>query len=83
MQTTQDPKAEIERLMTTAFFLGRYARSEEYRLGVRAILAYKLAGEPLPPLPYQLGSCEADAYFAGQDEGRGILKRKREKGGAA
>ena len=68
--------AEIDSLMSQVFGSGRGPRSEPYRQGVRSILAYRLAGAPLPKLPYDLGTAEADAYFAGQGEGRQIAPVK-------
>jgi hypothetical protein len=71
--------------MAKAFDVPRDPRSLPYRDGVRAILARKLIGTPLPALPHPLGSAEADAYFSGQDEGRDIARRilASASGGAA
>jgi hypothetical protein len=74
-------QAQIDCLMIKAFYPGRPARSTPYRLGVRAILASRLASEPLPKLAFGLGSAELDAYFSGQDEGHAI-SRLEIKGGA-
>lgn len=77
--------ADVDRLMAETFNVSRDPRSLPYRDGVRAILERKLIGTPLPALPYPLGSAEADAYFSGQDEGRGIALRvlASASGGAA
>ncbi|ABM37576.1 hypothetical protein [Polaromonas naphthalenivorans] len=67
--------AEIDSLMEKAFFVGRVPRSEQYRQGVHAILDRRLCGASIPPMPYNAGTCEADAYFSGQDEGHFIARR--------
>jgi hypothetical protein len=65
---------EVEQLFAKEFDPSRPPRSQPYKQGVRAILEYKLAGKPLPKLPFALGTVEADAYFAGQNEGRDIVR---------
>lgn len=76
--------SDIDCLMTQAFAPGRDPRSTQYRQGVQVIIAHRLAGEPIPALPYTLGSCEADAYFAGHHEGHAIAARvNNELAGAA
>lgn len=72
---------QLDRLMSAAFFVGRQPRSEQYRQGVRAILAHRLEAAPLPEVPFPIGTPEADAYFSGQNEGRDIARR--EKGGTS
>jgi hypothetical protein len=62
--------------MAEAFFVGRDPRSDQYRQGARSILVHRLRGSALPAIPYRLGTPEADAYFAGQDEGRAIARRE-------
>ena len=67
---------DITGLMRKAFDVPREARSQQYMQGVRAILELKLSGNPLPAAPYALGTCQADAYFSGQDEGHTIARAK-------
>jgi hypothetical protein len=70
----------VDELMAEAFATGRDPRSQEYKAGVRAILECRLNGEPLPA-PYALGTVQADAYFAGQNEGESIWRALRENNG--
>lgn len=67
--------ADIDRLMEKAFFVGRTPRSEQYRQGARSILDRRLCGASVPQMPYNAGTCEADAYFSGQTEGHFIARR--------
>jgi hypothetical protein len=67
----------VERLMALAFFPGRAPRSSEYRQGCQAALEYRILGRRMPPR-YRAGSCEADAWFAGVEEGHAIWRRKCE-----
>lgn len=66
---------DISELMDEVFHPVRTPRSVEYMRGVRVTLQHRLMGTPIPALPYSIGSCEADAYFSGQDEGREIVGR--------
>lgn len=67
----------VERLMALAFFPGRAPRSVEYREGCRAALEYRILARRMRA-PYPTGSCEADAWFAGAEEGHAIWRRKCE-----
>jgi hypothetical protein len=67
----------VDDLMAEAFAPGRDPRSAEYKAGVRAILERKLNGTALP-LPYALGTVQADAYMAGWDEGNAIWRALQE-----
>jgi len=67
----------VDYLMAEAFAPGRDPRSQEYKAGVRAVLAWRINGVPLPT-PYALGTVQADAYFSGQDEGHRIWRALRE-----
>lgn len=76
----------IDALMAKTFHAGRQACSKEYKHGVRVLLNSQLAGMSFPFLPYKLGTAAADAYLAGQDEGRAIVDSERAAkatGGAA
>jgi hypothetical protein len=44
-------------------------RSEPYRFGMIAVMNFKRERKPMPPVPYAVGTAEADAYFAGVDRG--------------
>jgi hypothetical protein len=72
-----DGPLHIERLMALAFFPGRAPRSSEYREGCQASLEYHILGRRMP-LSYRAGCCEADAWFAGAEEGHAIWRRKSE-----
>ncbi|MDQ2820821.1 MAG: hypothetical protein M3Y65_10555 [Pseudomonadota bacterium] len=72
-----DGSLHVERLMALAFFPGRAPRSAEYRQGCQAALEYRILGRRMPP-GYAPGCCEADAWFAGAEEGRAIWRRKCE-----
>lgn len=67
----------VNRLMALAFFPGRAPRSVEYREGCQAALEYRILSRRMPPR-YRVGSCEADAWFAGAEEGHAIWRRKCE-----
>lgn len=70
-------RSAVDALMVRTFHESRDLRSEQYKQGVRAILNLRLRGIALPPLPYRLGTTEADAYFSGQDEGKQIMPQHR------
>ena len=53
-----------------AFTPGRNPRSDAYKQGVMDCLRIRVDGEVPKKCPYILGTAEADAYFAGVDEGR-------------
>ena len=63
----------VEQLMTTAFGRPRDPRSNEYTDGCRALLERKVNGTPLK-CPYRKGTVQADAWFAGTDEGHSIWR---------
>jgi hypothetical protein len=67
----------VDELMAEAFAPGRDPRSPEYKAGVRSILDWRINGAQ-PALPYALGTAQADAYFAGQEEGGAIWRSLRE-----
>ena len=81
MNRTRDQRIPtVVDLMEKAFAPGRDPRSDEYKSGVRALLALRLNGVKLPQ-PYEMGSARADAFFAGVDEGRHIWRALRETEG--
>lgn len=71
--------AAVERIMAARFNPGATPRSLPYHEGLRAMLAHRLDGMPFAASPYPVGTPEADAYFAGQDEGR-VLARIEQDG---
>ena len=57
-------------LFCEAFSKPRDKRSQAYQAGFLRGLRVVLGEANNPPLPYCLGTAEADAYFSGNDEGR-------------
>lgn len=66
-------RARADRLTDEAFAPGRCTRSPEYVAGVRARLRFSLAGDPVSN-PYPAGTSDADAFWAGCEEGRLIAR---------
>lgn len=64
----------IDRLMSATFCPGRDPRSAEYKAGARAALAFLIEGVPMR-CPFDIGTVQADAFYAGADEGRGVWSR--------
>jgi hypothetical protein len=60
----------VDRLMEIAFGSRtiRDSRSDEYKAGCRAALAYRIEGVHIRN-PHPLGSAQFDAFCAGLDEG--------------
>lgn len=63
--------ALVDSLMRKAFEQPRAPRSEAYMLGVRELLNCKARNIRLV-CPYRMGTTEADAFYAGTDEGHCI-----------
>ena len=64
----------VDGLMAAAFDRPREHRSAAYKAGVRAALV--LSFDCITrPVPYSIGTAEADAFFAGEAEGRQIIAR--------
>jgi hypothetical protein len=63
----------VDELMSEAFRPSRHPRSAEYIAGVRAILAHRIEGVAIA-MPYELGTCQADAWLAGAEEGKTIWR---------
>jgi hypothetical protein len=74
MQTTNQPAhldAQLDEIMLKEFHGHRTPRSTSYMDGARAMLRARLADTTLTfPAGMVLGTAEADAFFAGADEGR-------------
>lgn len=69
----------IERLLTASFEVARDPRSAAYRAGARDLLISKLCDTTLRS-PFPLGTAQADAWFAGRDEGVSIHRNCLAKG---
>lgn len=72
----------VDQLMQAAFFNGRTPRSGEYKAGTRAVLENRIEHKDIVP-PYQAGTTEADAYFAGIEEGKSVWRAVMSKTGGA
>lgn len=59
-----------QQVFDRAFQPGRAPRSAAYKQGVLECLRVRLDGQQHAKCPYQEGTAEADAYFAGVSEGR-------------
>lgn len=66
----------IDQLLAVAFHTQRDPRSPEYRAGVRAVVAFRIAGTPIRR-PYAAGTAQDDAFDAGQVEGHAIWRRAK------
>jgi len=73
----------VDQLFQTAFYNGRTPRSQEYKAGARAALAFRIERRDIDP-PHQAGTAAADAYFAGIAEGHALWRTAMAKiGGVA
>jgi len=73
MSAAQHEPMLVETLMRKAFDRPRTPRSKPYKEGAQWALDFRIRGLR-PPCPYPVGTAEADAYFAGRDEGNGIWR---------
>lgn len=69
---------QVETLFSAAFDTPRDPRSAPYKAGVRAALTFRIDGTGFP-LPYQPGTAEDDAYYAGIAEGHAIWRASQER----
>jgi len=69
----------IEKLISAAFNIPRDPRSDAYKVGAREILMCRTIGTKYA-CPYKLGTAEADAFFAGSDEGNRIWQQHLNSG---
>jgi len=67
-----DEMKTASELFAKAFEGPRDKRSEEYKLGVLEALRFRLGEISGMRCPYAPGTAQADAYFAGTDEGHRI-----------
>lgn len=67
----------VDRLFNAAFDKVRHPRSPEYKEGVRAALAYRIRGAGVR-CPYTIGQVQADAFYAGLEEGHAIWRQHAE-----
>lgn len=65
--------ALVDELMRVAFERPRTPRSEAYKLGTLWLLQFRVHGWR-PACPHDPGTAEADAFFAGRDEGNEIWR---------
>jgi hypothetical protein len=64
---------QMERIADEALRYGD-PRSPEYRLGVIDCLCRRTIGHAAP-LPFRMGTCQADAYWAGYDRGWAVWNK--------
>ena len=64
------PPLTAQAIFDEAFKPGRAPRSDAYKQGVMACLRLRVDGLAYEACPYPEGSAQADAYFAGVEEGR-------------
>lgn len=63
----------VETLLRNAFDRPRTPRSIAYKRGAQWALDFRIL-DVRAPLPYQPGTAEADAFFAGRNEGNEIWR---------
>ena len=63
----------IDKLMQQTFGRARDPRSDEYKAGCRALLECKAFKKQIK-CPYPMGTAQADAFYAGTDEGHGVWR---------
>ncbi|MFY9327829.1 MAG: hypothetical protein WAO76_07400 [Georgfuchsia sp.] len=68
----------VQKMMATRFCRGTTQRSEAYQRGVLHILQAEVDGTARTRLPYAVGTAEADAYWAGGDEGHHLARKHRD-----
>lgn len=76
MATNSQPRSTpnlVEKLFRDAFDRPRDPRSAEYKAGARAVLTYRVKGVRVR-CPYQVGTAQSDAYYAGVNEGHHIWR---------
>lgn len=73
--------SKAREIFDAAFSKPRDPRSDEYRHGVLDVMKYRLgeANEAFGKKQYVLGTAQADAYFAGCDEGHRLAREHLEK----
>ena len=64
----------VMEIYDAAFDVPRDPRSDEYKAGVIAILSYRITGQKIPR-PYAMGTAQADAFYAGTDEGHRLWEK--------
>ncbi|MCW0398746.1 hypothetical protein NG829_08350 [Xanthomonas sacchari] len=60
-----------EEVLVAAFAVPRTPRSNAYKAGVLSVLKLRMNGQAIKH-PYECGTAEADAYYAGQHEGHSL-----------
>lgn len=64
-----------QELFKYAFRGQRDKRSDEYKAGVLASLKFRLKESQRIPVPYESGTAQSDAFFAGVSEGHQIARK--------
>lgn len=80
----EEQLAKAEELYKKAFEGPREPRSDAYKLGVMAVLIYRVAGININKnCPYKIGTAEHDAFLYGGDEGNSIWKAQQARKSSA
>lgn len=64
-------------IFNAAFHPVRDPRSDEYKAGVLAVLRFRIDGQKIPH-PYAMGTAQADAFYAGTDEGHRLWRAEKD-----
>lgn len=75
---TGKPAATAKGLFDVAFSMARDPRSTAYKAGVMAALKFRVDGIRIY-CPYEIGSAENDAFYAGITEGHAIWRKSQEQ----
>lgn len=67
-----------EKIVLQAFSTPRDPRSDEYKAGMRAVLAFRLGEITEVRCPFPMGTAQADAFFSGCDEGHRRFREYQE-----
>jgi hypothetical protein len=69
--------SKAQEIFDSAFAIPRDPRSDEYRHGVLEILKYRLreTNQTFGKKQYAMGTPQADAYYAGCDEGHRLASK--------
>ncbi len=79
-ESTLSPKKKVKALMRLAFPPTRDPKSKPYIKGVRSILMMRICGDLASTiLRYSIGTSKSDAWLAGREEGKLIVRRLKKE----
>lgn len=73
-----DQPSRAQRIFDERFCYGM-ARSAEYKAGVLYILRYRFGEMPKTQHPFPAGTVQADAFYAGCEEGHDLFTAARDR----